>query len=105
VQNLTKVGVGDPNVVDVTPTGKGELLLTARGRGHTTLTIWTTKGFETRQVYVDDGRTGELGRLIKTMVNPSLRVEEFSGQTVSTECSTRRPSSSASRRWWAETRT
>jgi hypothetical protein len=82
VQNLTKVGVGDPNIVDVTPTAKGELLLTARSRGHTTLTIWTSKGFETRQVYVDDGRTSELGRLVKTLVNPSLRVEEFSGQTV-----------------------
>lgn len=82
VQHLTKVGVGDPNIVDVTPTSKGELVLTARNRGRTTLTIWTAKGLETRQVIVDDGRSSELGRLVKSMVNPSLRVEEFSGQTV-----------------------
>lgn len=80
--SVSKVGVGDPNVVDVTPTQKGELLLTAKARGRTTLTLWTAKGIETRQVVVDDGRTSELGRLIKTMVNPALRVEEFAGQTV-----------------------
>jgi Flp pilus assembly secretin CpaC len=82
VQNLTRVGVGDPGIVDVTPTSKGELVLTARGRGRTTLTLWTARGLETRQVIVDDGRSSELGRLVKTMVNPSLRVEEFSGQVV-----------------------
>jgi len=82
VQNLTRVGVGDPGVVDVTPTSKGELLITARARGRTTLTLWTSRGLETRQVIVDDGRSSELGKLIKTMVNPSLRVEEYAGQTI-----------------------
>ncbi len=82
VQNVTKVGVGDPNIVDVTPTAKGELLLTARNRGRTTITLWTAKGHETRQVVVDDGHTTELGKLVKAMVNPSLRIEEFAGQTV-----------------------
>lgn len=81
VQNLTKVGVGDPNIVDVT-VSKGDLILTARSRGRTSLTMWTAKGLETRQLIVDDGRSTELGRLVKTMVNPSLRVEEFSGKTV-----------------------
>ena len=82
VQNLTKVGVGDPNIADVTPTSRGELLVTARSRGRTTLTMWTAKGLETRVVVVDDGKTSELGRLVKSLVNPSLRVEEFSNQTV-----------------------
>jgi hypothetical protein len=82
VQNLTKVGVGDPNIADVTPTSRGELLVTARSRGRTTLTMWTSRGLETRVVVVDDGKTSELGRLVKSVVNPSLRVEEFSGQTV-----------------------
>jgi Flp pilus assembly secretin CpaC len=81
VQGLAKVGVGDPNVVDVT-ISKGDLILTARSRGRTTLTTWSARGVETRQLIVDDGRTSELGRLIKTTVNPSLRVEEFNGQTV-----------------------
>lgn len=82
VQNLTRVGVGDPNIADVTPTARGELLVTARARGRTTLTLWTAKGLETRVVVVDDGKTSELGRLVKSLVNPSLRVEEFSNQTV-----------------------
>lgn len=82
VSQLVRVGVGDPGIADVTPTSKGELLVTARGRGRTTLTLWTAKGVETRQVIVDDGRTGELGRAVKSLVNPGLRVEEFSGQTV-----------------------
>ena len=81
VQNLTKVGVGDPNIADVTAS-KGELIITARAKGRTTLTLWTARGLETRMVVVDDGKTSELGRLVKTLVNPSLRVDEFSGRTV-----------------------
>lgn len=82
VQNLTRVGVGDPTIADVTPTARGELLVTARSRGRTTLTMWTAKGLETRVVVVDDGKASELGRLVRSLVNPSLRVEEFSNQTV-----------------------
>ncbi len=82
VPAVSRVGVGDPNIVDVTPTSRGELLVTGKARGRTTLTLWTGKGIETRQIVVDDGRSTELGRLIKTMVNPSLKVEEFSGVTV-----------------------
>ncbi len=82
VQSLKRVGVGDPNVADVTVTAKGELLVTAHARGRTTLTLWTAHGTETRQIIVDDGHTSELGRLVKSTVNPSLRVEEYAGQTV-----------------------
>lgn len=82
VGNITRVGVGDPNVVDVTPTARGELLITAKSRGRTTLTLWTGKGIETRQVVVDDGRASELGKLIKTYVNPALKVEEYTGVTI-----------------------
>jgi Flp pilus assembly secretin CpaC len=81
VQNLTKVGVGNPEIADVT-VSKGELIVTARAKGRTTLTLWSAKGLETRMVVVDDGKTTELGRLVKTLVNPSLRVDEFSGRTV-----------------------
>lgn len=82
VPSVSKVALGDPSIADVTPTSKGELLITGRGRGRTTLTLWTAKGLETRLIVVDDGKTTELGRMIKSMVNPSLRVEEFGGQTV-----------------------
>jgi hypothetical protein len=79
---VSRVAIGDPSVADVTPTGKGELLITARQRGRTTITLWTSRGIETRQVVVDDGKTSELGRLIKSTVNSSLRVEEYNGTTV-----------------------
>jgi Flp pilus assembly secretin CpaC len=82
VGNISRVGVGDPNVVDVTPTSRGELLITAKSRGRTTLTLWTGKGIETRQVIVDDGRASELGKLIKTYVNPALKVDEYAGVTI-----------------------
>ncbi|MFO0600785.1 MAG: pilus assembly protein N-terminal domain-containing protein [Myxococcaceae bacterium] len=82
VGTLSRVGVGDPSICDVTPTGKGELLITARQKGRTTLTLWTGRGIETRQVVVDDGKTSDLGKLIKSTVNPSLRVEEYNGQTI-----------------------
>ncbi len=82
VAGVTRVGVGDPAVVDVTPTGRGELLVTAKSRGRTTLTLWTSRGLTTRQVVVDDGRTTELGRQVKSLVNPALQVAEYSGVTV-----------------------
>ncbi len=82
VHNLTRVGIGDRAIADVTITGKGELLVTALARGRTTLTLWSSKGLETRVVVVDDGKSSELGRLVKSVVNPSLRVEEFSGRTI-----------------------
>jgi Flp pilus assembly secretin CpaC len=82
VAHVTRIGVGDPNVADVTPTSRGELLVTAKGRGRTTLTLWTSRGVETRQVIVDDGRSSELGKLVKAMVNPGLRIEEVAGLTV-----------------------
>jgi pilus assembly protein CpaC len=83
VGNISRVAVGDPSIADVTPTGKGELLITARQRGRTTITLWTAKGtVERREIVVDDGRTSELGKLIKSTVNPSLTVAEYNGTTV-----------------------
>ncbi len=82
VPGITRIGVGDPEVVDVTPTRSGELVLSGKRRGRTTLTLWTARGLETRQVVVDDGRASELGRLVRSLVNPGLRVEELAGRTV-----------------------
>lgn len=82
IGTFTKVALGDPSVADVLPTGKGDLLITGRQKGRTTIMLWTPKGIERREVIVDDGKTTELGKLIKTTVNPSLRVEEYNGVTV-----------------------
>lgn len=82
VPGLTRIAVGDPAVADVTPTSKGELLVLGKKLGRTTLTLWTARGLETRQLVVDDGHASELGQRLKSLVSPSLRVERFSSYTV-----------------------
>lgn len=82
VPGITRIAVGDPNVADVTPTSKGELLVLGKKLGRTTLTLWRARGLETRQLVVDDGHASELGVKLKQLVSPSLRVERFAGYTV-----------------------
>lgn len=79
---VSKIAIGDPQVADITPMAKGELLITARQKGRTTIMLWTAKGIEKRDVIVDDGKTSELGKLIKSTVNPSLTIAEYNGTTV-----------------------
>ncbi|MEW6431514.1 MAG: pilus assembly protein N-terminal domain-containing protein [Myxococcota bacterium] len=82
VPGITRIAVGDPTVADVTPTAKGELLVLGKKLGRTTLTLWSARGLETRQLVVDDGHASELGVKLKQLVSPSLRVEKFAGYTV-----------------------
>jgi len=82
VPGVTRIALGDPAVADVTPTSRGELLLLGKRLGRTTLTLWTPRGIETRQLVVDDGKASELGAKVKSLVSPSLRVEQFGGTTV-----------------------
>jgi pilus assembly protein CpaC len=79
---VTRIAVGDPSVADVTPTSRGELLLLGKRLGRTSLTLWTPRGVEARQLIVDDGKSTELGLKVKQLVSPSLRVEQFGGTTV-----------------------
>ncbi|MBL8910988.1 MAG: pilus assembly protein N-terminal domain-containing protein [Archangium sp.] len=79
---VSKIAIGDPQVADITPMAKGELLITARQKGRTTIMLWTANGIQKRDVIVDDGKTSELGKLIKSTINPSLTVGEFNGTTV-----------------------
>jgi pilus assembly protein CpaC len=82
VPGVTRVAVGQESVADVRPTGKGELLVTGNAIGRTSLTLWTASGMQTRTIVVDDGRSSELGRMVKELVNPGLRVETFNGVIV-----------------------
>lgn len=82
VPGLTRIAVGDSSIADVTPTSKGELLVLGRKLGRTTLTLWTSRGLETRTLVVDDGKSTELGAKVKQLVSPSLRVEQVAGFTV-----------------------
>lgn len=82
VPGLTKVAVGRPEVADVTPTRKDELLVVGKQLGRTTLTLWTAAGLQTRNVVVDDGKTSDLAKMVRELVGPGLRVENFSGTTI-----------------------
>jgi hypothetical protein len=84
VPGLTRVALSAPEVADITPTNsaRGELLLVGKQRGRSSLTLWTATGVQTRQIIVDDGKTTELGRMVKELVSPTLHVEQFNGSTV-----------------------
>lgn len=82
VPGLTRVAVAQEAVADVRPTGRGELLITGNQAGRTMITLWTTQGMSSRTVVVDDDSTTEVGRMVKELVNPGLRVERYNGITV-----------------------
>ncbi len=83
IPGITRVAVGQEQVADVRPTGKGELLITANQLGRTSLTMWTAQGaLQTRSIIVDDGKGDQVQSMVKTLVNPSLRVESYNGMTV-----------------------
>jgi pilus assembly protein CpaC len=82
VPSVTRVAVAEPSIADVTPTGRGELLVVGKAMGRTTLTLWTASGVQTRQVVVDDGHANELTRRIHELVSPTLKVETFNGAIV-----------------------
>jgi pilus assembly protein CpaC len=79
---LTRVAVGDDGVADVSPTGRGELLIVGKKRGRTSLTLWTKAGVRTRTVVVDDGKADELETTLREVVGPGLTVHKLSDRTV-----------------------
>ena len=82
VPGIMRVAVGQEQVADVRPTGKGELLITGNQLGRTSLTLWTAQGMQTRTIVVDDGKTDQIQRMVKDLVSPALRVETYNGVTV-----------------------
>ena len=82
VPGVSKVAVGNPSVADVTVTNRGELLVLGKQQGRTSLTLWTPSGVQTRTIVVDDGKGGEIAKMVREMVGPGLRVEQYNGITV-----------------------
>lgn len=82
VPGVTRVAVGQDSIADVRATGRGELLITANQVGRTSLTLWTGQGMSSRTIVVDDGKSSEIGRMVKELVNPGLRVDTYNGITV-----------------------
>ncbi|MHB8878539.1 MAG: pilus assembly protein N-terminal domain-containing protein [Myxococcaceae bacterium] len=82
VAGVTRVAVGDSDVVDVRVTGANELLLSGKKRGRTSLTLWARGQVLYRTVVVDDGGSTEIARLVKETVNPTLKVGVFNEKVV-----------------------
>src|SRR5687767_6003488 len=72
---LTRVAIGRPEIADVSVTAPGEILVLGKQRGKTNLIFWVRGEKVNREVIVDDGRGAEIERMVRDMVNPSLRVE------------------------------
>ncbi len=80
---VSRVAVGDPGVADVHVNNSKELLVFGRKLGRTTLTLWAEGGgVSTVQVIVDDGKSDALGKTIRELVNPTLRVSTFNDRIV-----------------------
>ncbi len=82
VPGVSKVALGNEDIADVRPTGKGELLLLGKQKGRTSLMLWTPSGILHRTIVVDDGSRTELERMVHDLVSPGLRVESYNGVTV-----------------------
>jgi pilus assembly protein CpaC len=82
VPGVTRVAIGRPEIADVQVTGAGELLLLGKARGKTNMLLWVRGEKQNREIIVDDGRGVELERMVRDMVNPSLKVESANGMTV-----------------------
>lgn len=82
VPGVTRVAVGNADVLDVRVTGPNELLLLGKQRGRTSLTLWAHGKVLSKTVVVDDGGATEIARLVKETVNPTLKVEVFNDKIV-----------------------
>lgn len=84
VPGVTKVALGNQSIADVRVTGSGELLISGKERGTTSLLLWTKANGspQSRTIIVDDGRADELTRMVHEMVNPTLRVVQTNDKIV-----------------------
>src|SRR5262245_15763831 len=79
---VSRLAVGQPEIADVRVASPGEILVRGKQRGKTNIRFWVKGEKVNREVIVDDGRGVEIERMVRDMVNPSLRVETANGMTV-----------------------
>jgi len=83
VSGLTRIAVGDPSVADVTVQPNGEVLVTGRVTGHTTLILWKGSAREMREVEVTQRRGAEIEKQIRALVGmEDVKVDELNGKVV-----------------------
>lgn len=79
---LKRVAMVNEDFASVRVTGAGELLLIGKQPGRTSLTLWLQDRIVYKTVVVDNGRGGEIARMVKEQVSPTLKVEEYGGKIV-----------------------
>lgn len=79
VDQVTRVAIGDPNVVDITVVSPNELLLQARTAGTTNLIVWDRQGQRTSMIDVVDRAPEtlepQLRRLLQELSLPKVDVK------------------------------
>src|SRR5688572_18691334 len=79
---LKKVAVINEDYASVRVTGSGELLIQGKQPGKTSMTLWVQDKVIYKTIIVDNGRGGEIARLVKEQVSPTLKVEEYGGKII-----------------------
>lgn len=80
--SIRRIAVANPDVADVKVVGKTQLLVIARQRGRTALTVWTDKQQLQQTIVVDLPRADEVARELKAFGFSSLQVRTIGDQVV-----------------------
>ncbi len=84
VNDLRRVAIGNPEILDVSIVSPNEILLQAKATGATNLILWESTGQRTSLVQVTDPRTGavqaQLNQLIKELNLPNVQVKREEGK-------------------------
>jgi len=79
---LKKVAITREDYATVRVTKEGELLVTGVQPGKTSMTLWVLDKIVYKTIVVDSGRGGEIARLVREQVSPSLTVQEYGSKVV-----------------------
>ena len=73
---LTRVAVGDGRIAGVVPVGTQQVIVNAKGPGHTTVLVWTNSGRREYDVTVTEQTLDDLAQMLRTTLNePGVRIE------------------------------
>ena len=73
---LTRVAVGDGRIAGVVPLGTQQLIVNAKGPGHTTIIVWARDGRRDYDVTVTEQTLDDLAQMLRTTLDvPGVTVE------------------------------
>lgn len=79
---LTRVAVGDGRIAGVVPVGTQQVIVNAKGPGHTTVIVWSRAGRREYDVTVTEQTLDDLAQMLRTTIDqPGIQVEPI-GNTI-----------------------